>query len=99
MACEEYGMKDYFRCLNLSDSRIKFRERSKCMTSCRTDYPSDKENVKAMFECYHCEEIDSVGLHWKSCAGYAHLRENRNLQLDTDLCGYYRDIINLRKNA
>ena len=97
MACEEYGLKDYFNCLNLTDSRIKFRERSKCMTSCRTDYPSDQGNIKAMFQCFHCDEIDSVGLHWKLCPGYAHLRENRNLQLDTDLCGYYRDIINLRE--
>ena len=96
MGCEDFGLKNYFHNLNLSDSRLKFRERSKCMTTCRTDYPSDVENIRAMFKCYHCEEIDSVSLHWKSCLGYSHLRENRNLQSDVDLCGYYRDIINMR---
>ena len=96
MACEDFGMKDYFNNLNLADSRLKFRERSHCMTSCRTDYPSDLENIREMFSCYHCDEIDTVDYHWKSCEGYKHLRANRNLNIDSDLCGYYRDIIKLR---
>ena len=97
MGCEEFEIKDYFHHLNLADSRLKFRERSHCMTTCRTDYPSDIENVRAMFKCHHCDEIDSLDLHWKSCQGYKHLRENRDLNVDSDLVGYYRDIINLRE--
>ena len=97
MACEEFGLKAYFHNLNLADSRLKFRERSQCMTSCRLDYPNDRENIKSMFSCHHCDEIDSVALHWKYCEAYRHLRENRNLDIDSDLCGYYRDIIKLRE--
>ena len=96
IACEKYGLKEYFHNLNLSDCRLKFRERAKCMTSCRIDYPSDIENIRAQFKCYHCDEVDNGSLHWKSCSGYEHLRINRNLESDVDLCGYYRDIINLR---
>ena len=96
MACEEFGIKEYFSNLNLHDSRLKFRERSKCLPSCRIDYPSDKDNIKAAFKCYDCDEIDSGSLHWQSCSGYEHLRRNRNLQSDVELCGYYRDIIKLR---
>ena len=97
MACEEYGMKDYFNNLNLPDRRLKFRERSQCLPRCRKHYPSDKENIKVMFKCFHCDEVDDGSLHWKVCSGYAHLRENRNLQSDVDLCSYYRDIIKLRE--
>ena len=99
MGCEEFEMKDYFHKLNLADSRLKFRERSRCMITCRTDYPSDNDNIRAMFKCHHCDEIDSLNLHWKSCQAYKHLRENRNLEVDYDLCGYYRDIIKLREES
>ena len=96
MACEEYGLKGYFSNLNLQDSRLKFRERSKCLPTCQTDYPSDKDNIRAAFKCYDCDEIDSGSLQWQSCSGYEHLKKNRNLESDEDLCGFYRDIIKLR---
>ena len=82
--------------MNLADSRLKFRERAKCMPSCRIDYPSNSENILAQFKCYHCDEVNNGSLHWKTCSGYEHLRANKNLELDVDLCDYYREIINLR---
>ena len=96
MGCEDFGLKKYFLDLNLEDGRLKFRERCKTMTTCKTDYPSDMKNVRSLFSCHHCDEVDSVNLHWKTCSAYSHLRENRNLNSDVDLCAYYRDIINLR---
>ena len=66
LACEEYERKDYFSKLNLAQSRIKFRERSKCMTTCRIDYPSDPGNIKAMFKCFHCDKVDILS-HWREC--------------------------------
>ena len=96
MGCEEFGIKDYFVNLRLADARLKFRERCKTMSTCKTDYPSDINHIKSLFTCHNCEEIDSVSLHWKSCPAYSHLRENRNLDSDVDLCAYYRDIINFR---
>ena len=96
MGCEEFGLKDYFLNLSLADGRLKFRERCKTMSTCKTDYPSDINNIRSLFSCQHCDEIDSVRLHWKYCIAYSHLRENRNLNSDVDLCAYYRDIINMR---
>ena len=96
MGCEEFGLKDYFLNLNLADGRLKFRERCKTMSTCKMDYPSDINNIKSLFTCHHCEEIDSVSLHWKSCSAYSQFRDNRNLDADADLCAYYRDIINMR---
>ena len=44
LACEEFEIKPYFFKLNLAQSRLKFRERSKCMKFCRPHYPSDELN-------------------------------------------------------
>ena len=97
LACEEYERKEYFNKLNLAQSRIKFRERSKCMTTCRVDYPSDPRNISAMFQCYHCPKVDVLS-HWRDCIFYAKFRESKSLENDVDLVGYYQQIINLRKS-
>ena len=97
LACEEYEKKEYFNKLNLAQSRIKFRERSRCMTTCRVDYPSDPGNIKAMFQCYHCEKLDVLS-HWRECNSYAQFRESKCLDNDADLVLYYQQIINLRKS-
>ena len=91
-------MKSYFKDLNLEDSRIKFRERCKCLSLCRTSHPSDINNIRASFECFHCQEVDTnAGLHWVTCSSYAHLCLNKNLHSDAELCDYYKEIINMRK--
>ena len=96
MACEDFEIKGYFHDLNLEESRIKFRERSHCMTTCKTNYSNNYEYIKSMFECENClDEIDNFELHWKTCRGLKHLRENKDLS-DSDLVAYYREIISLR---
>ena len=97
LACEEYERKDYFSKFNLAQSRIKFRERSKCMTTCRVDYPSDPGNIKAMFQCFHCDKIDILS-HWRECKVYEKFRESKSLDNDADLVEYYQQIINLRRS-
>ena len=96
LACEDFERKDYFNQLNLAQSRLKFRERSKCMTTCKVDYPSDRDNVKSMFVCNHCTEIDFLS-HWRECPHYSEFRKSKSLDNDVDLVNYYQQIINLRK--
>ena len=38
VSIEDFGMKDYFLKLNLSDSRLKFRARAQTMYECATSY-------------------------------------------------------------
>ena len=99
MAAEEYGIKDYFLKFDLARARLKFRERSQCMTTCKLHFPSDKHNIETMFICPEdeCLSIDSLS-HWSRCIGYAHLRQSRDLSDDFHLLSYYQDIINLRRN-
>ena len=98
IACEEYKRKDYLSKLNLAQSRLKFRERSNCMKTCRVHYSSDKENIRALFQCHHCDKIDSFPIHWRTCESYSKFRESKCLDNDIDLINYYQQIINRSKN-
>ena len=97
LSTEEPGIKKYFSNLNLEGSRIKFKERSGCMSTCKGSYRS--QNLTSMF-CDYCPS-PSKSLcnlsHWRRCEGYSQFRISRDLSQDVDLVAYYRDIIHLRK--
>ena len=97
LALEEPGLKQYFSELDLNQARIKFRERSKCMSTCKRHYSSDFHNIRTMFSCQSCVSgsVDVLS-HWKICDSYKVFRESRNLDKDTDLVSYYQDIIAFR---
>ena len=97
LAEEEYGIKEYFSELNLAEARLKFRVRAKCVKTCKMHFPSDKQNIRTMFICPEnkCSFVDSLS-HWSLCESYAHLRQSRDLSDDSQLLGYYQEIINLR---
>ena len=80
LECEDYGIKDYLSKLSLADSRLKFRERSNCMKTCRMSFPSQPDNFKANFECLakSCTEIDSLS-HWYRCKVYSKIIKSQNL--------------------
>ena len=97
LADEEYETKDYFSKYDLAKARIKFKQRSNCMTYCKMHSPSDKLNIETLFECPEgCGFQDSI-FHWRRCRAYEHLRNNKNLDNEFDLLSYYQNIINLRK--
>ena len=46
LSLEDFGIKDYVLTMNSADSRLKFRERNKCMVSCYSHFPSDQEKIR-----------------------------------------------------
>ena len=98
LAEEDYGTKEYLFRYDLAKARIKFKERSNCMTTCKVHYPSDRKNLESVFKCPEgeCASLDTLS-HWRKCQPYEHLRENRNLNDDYDLLSYYQDVISLRQ--
>ena len=98
LECEDYQMKEYFFSLTLSDSRMKFRERSGCLKTCRVASPSDEENMRALYECFHCTQIDTGPNHWISCSVYSKFISEKGLDIRQDAClmQYYRHIIKMR---
>ena len=97
LACEDYIRKEYLYKLNLAQARLKFRERSQTMSTCKMDYPSDQQNLRSLMVCMHCPNID-VRQHWFKCDRYAEFHKGKSLDNDFDLVSYYQQIINLRKS-
>ena len=99
MACEDYGMKDYFHRLDLKSSRIRFQERASCISKCMSHQPSNKKFIEAGFICL-CNEgqIDNLR-HWRNgCRLYSELKSSNKLETDEELTKFYLDIIQLRSN-
>ena len=97
-ALEEFGLKKYFSYLNLEQARIKFRERMKCMVTCKTHFPSEPQFIKDMLQCPEpeCSKIDVLD-HWKFCSAYDYLKQGRNFSRDVDLIEFYRAVISHRE--
>ena len=97
LACETYEMKTYLSDLTLAQARLKFRQRSACVSSCKVMYPSQKDNLKTLFVCPEkgCTFLDNIW-HWRKCVTYALLRLSRNLNDESQLLSYLQDIIDLR---
>ena len=66
MACEEYGMKEYFLSLDLYSSRIRFMERASCMPLCMSHQPSNQKYIDRGFICLCNEKKVDTLHHWRS---------------------------------
>ena len=96
LAVEETGIKKYFFNLDLAGSRMKFKERSNCVSTCKDSYRS--QSLTSMF-CDFCTSKSICNLsHWRICSGYSRFRISRDLSLDSHLVAYLRDIIEFRKS-
>ena len=98
LACETYEMKTYLSDLTLAQARLKFRQRSACVSSCKVMYPSQKDNLRTLFVCPEkgCTFLDNIW-HWQKCETYAPLRISRNLNKEFQLLSYLQDIIDMRR--
>ena len=50
---------------------------------------------RTLWKCNHCQKMDTES-HLLWCDAYKHLRQNKNLNSDKDLCIYLKDILKLR---
>ena len=99
LAVEDFGMKDCFLQMNLSDSRIMFRERCSCLTSCQFQFSSKWEFIiKNKFECPMCQEREVEQYsHWHTCSFYEEMRKKLKRNDEKSLVEYYRQIIKIRQ--
>ena len=98
LECENYELKRYFLELDLASSRLKFRERSGCLLTCRTAFPSDLENIRVSFKCFHCPFLDTGPSHWVNCIHYKQIiiSKKLNIGLQDELLTFYREVIKMR---
>ena len=95
MSEDNFELKPYFKNLDLSWDRDKFRLRSKMTKTVKMNYPSDKGYKADLWSCWHCPSLDTQS-HIMTCPAYQQFRENRNLDNDQELVKFFRQVIQLR---
>ena len=91
-------MKEYFKKYSLEDARTKFALDTKMLQSVKTNFFSDKEYSKDLWQCEAgCGRVDSAR-HVMVCPGYEELRTNRNMEDSLDTVHFFQDVMKLRMN-
>ena len=93
---EKFGLKEYFKTLNLPDARLKFALRSKRTRTIQMNYKSDIKSKENHWKFVECGKEDSKE-HLLQCEVYSNLREGKDLDDDSQLVDYFRKIINARE--
>ena len=75
---ENWGIKSYFREMNLTKARVMFALDTKMLKTVKSHYPSDRKNEEDMWECHHCSRIDSIQ-HLLRCPYFEEIRAGKFL--------------------
>ena len=97
LSLEDYELKDYFCSLDLERARMRFKERSGCVSTCRRQFSS--EFIRRSFYCPSCntQSVDVIK-HWVRCSSYQKFLISRDIQTEKGLLSFYLDVINYRKS-
>ena len=98
MANEDFETKCYMNNLSLSDARINFKVRSR-MLNVKLNYKNDPMNSASLWRCDSCQtgQIESQD-HVLYCPAYADLRVDKDINNDSDLVQYMRNVLIVRDN-
>ena len=94
---EAYELKNYITEQTPEFSRVKYRQRYFMLKEAKLNFPSDPSYKAQGFCCDYCPSISSQD-HLKVCSEFYHLREGRDLEIDTDFIQYIIDVIKYRQD-
>ena len=100
----DFELKAYLKELNVTDARLKFKIVSQMTPGVKMNFQSDKKFAKDLWKCTDCAGSSVLGRrdtqqHLIICPGYEAFREGRNLDNDSDLISYYKDILQHRMSS
>ena len=100
---KEFKMSDYFKTLNVSDSKMRLRAKLSMVQTVRNNFHNNKKFKAEKFQCPNClsigiaEQMDSQShLLTSSCEANSDLREGRDFSRDQDICDFFRELVNRR---
>ena len=93
---ENFCKKTYLESLNLIDSRLMYRIRSKT-TGAKMNMKSSEKFSKELWKCEDCGNIDSQS-HILWCPAYSPQREGKNISDEKDIVEYFREVFQFREN-
>ena len=97
LAEDKFSIKPYFKELSMQDARLYFQSQCKMLSKVKMNFKNNPSYSKVQWKCSGCSKIDSQE-HLLWCPRFAHLRIDKNLDTNSDLVKYYRQIINLRED-
>ena len=95
MAEESYKTKDYLRAMKMRDARIKFKWRTQ-MINCKFNFKSDPINSAQLWRCDSCQSSIDTQDHILWCPSYSELREGKDINKDSDLIEYMKNVLKIR---
>ena len=101
MKKEQFDIKDYFKTMALTQSRLKFSLDMKMTRTIKSHYFGEKEFADSLWFCPgHCNRIDSIQHIAWSCEQYDHLKQGKDiLNNDHDLVKFIQQVIKQRDEA
>ena len=104
---EPFEVQPYFKQLNVPDSRFKFKLKSRVTAKIANNCHNDKRFKAIGYRCIGClrdqpiRENHEISLdteeHILNCNSYSHLRLNKQMDRDTHIIEYFRQVIALRE--
>ena len=94
---EGFMRRNYIREMRIDEARSMFKLRSNMLPTVQMNFMSESEFAANLWTCSGCTRRDSQE-HLLTCPGYADLRVGKNLEVDSDLVAYYRDIVKRRQD-
>ena len=89
-------MKSYLNDLPVNLAGIKFKYRVSMLPFVKMCYKSEPKYLKSLWKCTACGLMDTIQ-HLAYCIGYEHMRVDKDLSDDFQLCVYLSNIIKERE--
>ena len=97
MVNDKFTLQTYMKSKSLKDTRELFRIKTR-MNDLRANFPGKPEcRVKGGMSCVGCGVSIESNSHITQCYMYSDLLEGRDLAKDSDLVGYFRDVMARRE--
>ena len=103
---DSFHRQGYLSELKVNDARMMFKIRTKMTPIVQMNFASDENFKKNHWTCSGCSEMSNSSLgnrdtqsHILHCPGYLDIRTELNLNCDSDLVRYFRNVIRRRMNS
>ena len=92
---DDLNLKSYFKTLNVSDARMRFKISSQMVPSIKMNFKSDMQFKVDLWACSDCGKMDSQK-HILTCSAYESYRHEKDLSCDKDLVQYFKSVVKHR---
>ena len=97
---ENFEMKSYFKTLNVTDSRIRFKLATQMLPTIKMNFQSDMKFTADCWVCDSCrdgqnDKRDSQN-HVMICKAYESFRVGKDLSKDKDLVDFFKSVVEHR---